>query len=305
MILTCPACDTKYVVKDGAIPAGGRQVRCAACKHSWHQDPEMAPPEAAPPETAPPETVVHADIGFPGDLGAPPPPQPDSWEAPTADVPQEAAADDSIAAEPQPSDDGMSAWGRVSEEPVTGGSPGASEPGAATPASDVAPTSYAADVEAPADAYPPSEEFAVYSPIAEDEPVRRRWPLVLVGILLIAAAAAAFWIFAPVGWKERVGLVEARSTQLQLMVTSQDRQLLRSGNELIAVSGRVINPTDKEQDVPPIQAELRDGQSRALVHRWTIAPPARVLAPRSSATFHSAEVDVPKGGDELTITLGG
>ena len=42
MILTCPACSTKYVVKDGAIPAGGRQVRCASCKHSWHQDPEEA-----------------------------------------------------------------------------------------------------------------------------------------------------------------------------------------------------------------------------------------------------------------------
>ena len=40
MILTCPNCGTQYVVKDGAIPPEGRQVRCAACKHSWHQDPE-------------------------------------------------------------------------------------------------------------------------------------------------------------------------------------------------------------------------------------------------------------------------
>ena len=40
MILTCPNCDTQYVVKDGAVPPEGRQVRCAACKHSWHQDPE-------------------------------------------------------------------------------------------------------------------------------------------------------------------------------------------------------------------------------------------------------------------------
>src|ERR1700759_3061246 len=40
MILTCPNCDTQYVVKDGAIPPGGRQVRCASCKHSWHQDSE-------------------------------------------------------------------------------------------------------------------------------------------------------------------------------------------------------------------------------------------------------------------------
>ena len=87
------------------------------------------------------------------------------------------------------------------------------------------------------------------------------------------------------------------------MITTNDRQPLESGNELIAISGRVINPTDQEQNVPPIHAELRDKQTKAVVHRWTIAPPARVLAPRSSASFNSAEIDVPKGGDELTITL--
>jgi predicted Zn finger-like uncharacterized protein len=42
MILTCPNCGTQYVVKDGAIPPQGRQVRCASCKHSWHEDPEPA-----------------------------------------------------------------------------------------------------------------------------------------------------------------------------------------------------------------------------------------------------------------------
>ena len=47
MILTCPSCGTQYVVKDGAIPPGGRQVRCASCKHSWHQNPD----ESAESET--------------------------------------------------------------------------------------------------------------------------------------------------------------------------------------------------------------------------------------------------------------
>lgn len=53
MILTCPECGTKYVVKDDAIPEGGRKVRCASCKHSWHQDPDAAPAEgpAADAET--------------------------------------------------------------------------------------------------------------------------------------------------------------------------------------------------------------------------------------------------------------
>ena len=42
MILTCPNCGTQYVVKDDAIPPEGRQVRCAACKHSWLQDAAVA-----------------------------------------------------------------------------------------------------------------------------------------------------------------------------------------------------------------------------------------------------------------------
>jgi hypothetical protein len=124
-------------------------------------------------------------------------------------------------------------------------------------------------------------------------------------LILVVAAAAAFWFLAPDAWKAKAGIAAANATPLQLMITTSDRQPLESGNELVAISGRVINPTDQEQNVPPIRAELRDKQTHAVVHRWTIAPPARVLAPRSSASFNSAEVDVPKGGDELTVTLGG
>ena len=39
MLLTCPECSVKYNVADGAIPAKGRTVRCAACGHSWSQMP--------------------------------------------------------------------------------------------------------------------------------------------------------------------------------------------------------------------------------------------------------------------------
>lgn len=65
MILECPECRTRYLVPDSAIGADGRTVRCASCRHSWHQLPEGTP---AP---APAADVIRADA-----YAAPPPPPP-------------------------------------------------------------------------------------------------------------------------------------------------------------------------------------------------------------------------------------
>jgi len=322
MILTCPACDTKYVVKDDAIPPGGRQVRCASCKHSWHQDPEG---------------MVVAAESVAVDFAGPPEPDAEVLEQPLAEAPPEMIEEGLIAGEPQPEmaeayrGDWTPPIADAPIEPVPADEVSMEEAAAVAdewrrsePGAEVAPAAeeqFVADEAPPAleeQPFPPEEtasavaepavaaeeEFVGYAPIEEDERPRRRWPLILGLIALIIAAAAAFWFLAPPEWKQRAGIAQAGATPLQLMITTNDRQPLESGNELIAISGRVINPNDQEQNVPPIHAELRDKQSKAVVHRWTIAPPARVLAPRSSASFNSAEIDVPKGGDELTITLG-
>ena len=293
MILTCPACDTKYVVKDGAIPPGGRQVRCASCKHSWHQDPDVA---VAEPATA-------ADVDF----GGPPVPPIDQQEEMVGTEPQQAIADKEVAGEPQPivEEAETSPWGAVSDEPAAASVAEVDVPDEV--AMEEAPAiadEWRASEEAPSPAEPAEEEFSAYAPITDDEDKKSRLPLIVGLIVLIAIAAAAFWFLAPPEWKARAGLAEAGSTPLQLMITTRERQTLQSGNELILISGRVINPTDSEQQVPPIKAELRDQETQKIVHRWTIAPPARVLAPGSSASFNSAEVDVPQGGELLTITLG-
>lgn len=277
MILTCPACATQYTVKEGAIPPAGRQVRCASCKHSWHQDPEgSAALSEAPSGEQNPEAV-----------GGPPQADPNHVEAPLSEIPEAAAAEGMIAEEPQPE---ITAFSSESESE-----------GQWSPPSDTAePVSD--------EQYEDHGSFASIPAMHDEDeaPGRGRALGWLIGVvLLVIVAAAAFWFLAPPDLKARAGIAGTGESPLELMLTTSDRQKLASGNELVAISGRIINPTDSEQAVPPIEAELRNKATRKLIYKWTIAPPARSLPPRGSASFNSAEVDIPQGGDELTVTLGG
>ncbi len=308
MILTCPSCGTQYVVKDGAIPPQGRQVRCASCKHSWHQDAEQSD-FADDGETLAEAAVIDPSTG--------PEAEERAYEeaALAAEGPVEEAAIDE-----RPDFDADVPSAEDAEAPPPGYAPidPVAPPGEPLVEPEEAPAAalYAQEA-AIEDAQAVNQEWTgtpaqpgyddEFSPFAFSEPEERqpRSTLfkVLLTALLIAALAAAFWFLAPPEWKQRIGIAAAGETPLQLMMTHSDRQKLASGNELLAVSGRVINPTDESQDVPPIQAQLRSSTGK-LVYSWTIAPPARTLPPGASATFNSAEVNVPAGGDELTITLG-
>jgi predicted Zn finger-like uncharacterized protein len=302
MILTCPSCGTQYVVKDGAIPPGGRQVRCASCKHSWHQNPEDSAETEAPGEEA-----GNLDQALPDEVPA----------EPAASLEDESIAEATLI-EPR---SGPEAEERAYEEarleggeepPTAGAAATADEPASPIDAnnqSDIArpePPAAAPQEEwaAPPEPEAQVDEFTPYAAPDELEP-RRRSPLlaIFLVIVIIIAGAAAFWFLAPPQLKARLGLAEVTSSPLALVTTHMDRQRLESGNELLTVTGRVINPTAREQDVPPLRAQLKTRAGK-VVYSWTIAPPARSLAPGASASFNSAEVNVPPGGDELTITLG-
>ena len=294
MILTCPECGTQYVVKDGAIPPQGRQVRCASCKHSWHQDPESS---EAPPEE---ESIAEAALIDPSSG-----PEAEERAYQEAALAGEAEPEEALAEQPEMVEQAEPETDYVSEEAVE---PRVEEIVEEAPPEPAATPDYqqplmakerAAPVETTVD-----DDFQPFRYEPDDEP-QGRSPLlkILLVAMVIAALAAAFWFLAPAEWKQRIGIAGAGETPLQLMMTHSDRQKLASGNELLAVSGRVINPTDENQNVPPIKAELRNASGK-LVYSWTIAPPARILPPGASATFNSAEVNVPAGGDELTITLG-
>ena len=299
MILTCPSCGTQYVVKDNAIPPEGRQVRCAACKHSWHQDPEEGAQEAEAPSAA-------SDAAREEMVGQTEP-EPDS-------APAEAGEDESLAEatliDPRSGPEAEErAYEEAAMEAETVG-PDADQPAETETPAEVQETQ-ASPTASPAEDWkePPEAEAApdVFSPFAEPdeiEPERRsRMTTIIIVALVVILLAALFWFFAPMELKARLGLAAGGTSPLALVTTHMDRQRLESGNELLTVTGRVVNPTTREQDVPPLRAQLKSRTGK-IVYSWTIAPPARSLPAGASASFNSAEVNVPPGGDELTITLG-
>lgn len=252
MIISCPACQTRYLVPDSAIGATGRQVRCASCRHSWFEEaPSIEIPaeyQQALAEPAAAQTPV-----------APRPPEPVATQP--ADIPPPP-----IPSAPEP----MRSFGDE-------------------------PTASAADDHDP---------FAHAPPFRPRRNRARFWTGAAIAFAVLALAAmAALLMFGGGGsLASRLGIT-APEVPLTIQVTRKpERRTMASGNELLAVTGRIINPTNTVQPVPDIRAELRDSQGRT-VYGWTITRPVRQLAAGASANFDSAAVDVPRGSRALNLSF--
>ncbi|GAA4750675.1 hypothetical protein GCM10023264_16550 [Sphingomonas daechungensis] len=282
MILTCPSCGTQYVVKDGAIPPSGRQVRCKACQHSWREMPpaegQVSEPEALMPEFAEPDI------------------QPIEASAESYSVAEEYS--DVAAEEVMPEEAALEESYR--EEETLAEAP-ASPP--IPPETEIPELAEAA----PSGRLEWVERDEDFSPFATRDDVgakpKRRLLIIILAILGIAAIVAAVWFLAPPELRQRLGIAGSGDTPLQLMMTHSDRTQLASGNEFLNISGRIINPTDEQQKIPPITAQLHDASGK-VVYKWTIPPPMKMLPPGGSASFNSAELNIPPAAQELTVTLG-
>ncbi len=182
-----------------------------------------------------------------------------------------------------------------------------------------APAPASADVAAPEAAPPPPEAFAADLPTAAPAPAvgdaplpfrrprrnpAKRWTLIAASaaVLMLAATASLAYFGLP-GWAQGLGL-PGMVTEPDLVIElppNQDHRELADGTIYFAASGVIINPTDREQRVPPILAELRDAQG-TIVYSWTIKPPVRMLPPNEKVNFSEAKLDIPRRATQLTVS---
>jgi len=193
----------------------------------------------------------------------------------------------------------------------------------AAPAAQAAPNAAPQTVEpVPPPATPENETYeddiqARYDRPQETAPIHDRQlahfrPRRRIGRLLtITLAVAALVVLAVIGaivavgpdkLAERIGLVPSPVPLVIEMTSKPERRETASGNELLAVTGRIVNPTDQPQTVRDIRAELRDTSGRT-VYSWTITRPVPMLVPGGSAEFDSAAVDIPRGAKNLHLSF--
>lgn len=154
---------------------------------------------------------------------------------------------------------------------------------------------------APPGSYPDYDAFAHEPPFRPRRNPARRWTIAAVAAgtaMLACLGGLAYWdapgfagqLFQPVA-----------PTPLKLVTKPVDRHTF-NGNEIFAVSGTVLNPTDTRQPIPDIRADLRDAQKR-IVFSWIIRPEAATLAPKAQIQFNSAKIDVPVNAQELMLSF--
>jgi len=334
MILTCPSCEKRFQVPDGALGESGRKVKCSSCSHVWFQAPVAPAGEAVKPEPAAevvvptpvkpvtaapcpttPDGDIAASLGIrskfrprPGDVKAIDDEAAAVKEADEAisdeaisdeAISDEAISDEAISDEAVSDDDVSDEIEERLREPVTDDGIVMPWPSQDDPARQAMP------------------EFDVKSVISKARAPQREakqrgglWVLIVVLVLAVVILLGLYQ------WRDLVmrsfpqtipayvaaGLVSApTSKDLKLEnVAFEVRQ--EGGDKVLYLSGRVVNTGPEMRQLPQLRGELLDADGQ-VVSFWLFPADASVLGPGETTTFEDAYRNPPIGGSETDLFI--
>lgn len=338
MILTCPACHTDYEVQDGMITANGRRVRCASCGHSWIAYPDSRDETETPvPESSDQEKTVSTsseealqEENTPKDKAAPSLSQQASSdkkeerEALTEPTSAESIKSDSYSEKVVPE--------KKEESSI------ASVPFLAALSAQEKSTSSDQENEDKEESFstqkPESEDFSAFSyklssntqsydfsndqdddlnrdydfrnhraslPANPTKPWMKSWVLGAAAALIVLLIAASTYYF--VHRKPSNAAFAATKTaenSLTIEHVTNERHRTNSNNELLSISGQIVNHDNKTLKVPDIRIDLLDDKGQS-VFNWIAPAPIASLKPDEVAQFDSATFNIPPNAKNISI----
>ncbi len=274
MILECPSCDARYELPENAFDKGGRDVRCANCKHTWYEDPKGLGAE-----------VNEADI---------PDEEEEDIDATLAalreELERENEESDSDNALP-PSENEFPAEEQMEQEDAEEKIPDAVVPNHG-------------EKEKPAKKVKKAKK-----PIS----FKSRLISYLVAFLTFFILTFAFMLIlkGPImsSFPAVLKLFQMAGTPINvagegLVIETLDAQLGQNdkGEITVGVSGRIVNLTDKVITAPNLVATLKDERG-VEGDSWIIFAPVNALAPDASFGFKSDYVGAPDNVISVVLTF--
>ncbi|MEO1199497.1 MAG: MJ0042-type zinc finger domain-containing protein [Pseudomonadota bacterium] len=279
MILTCPACDTRYTLKIQSLPLDGRQVKCAKCGHAWHAMPETSPP---PVES----NIEIADISGDTEAGTA-----SSFDTVTSDT-QEA----------ETFDEEFSAGAEIVEDESWDHSVFDDD-------GDVPESSETPDIESAAygRAWRASRRVGGLTSSSRNHGVIDRLKPAAIGSLVALAISGVLY-------REDVvravpsanGLYDLAGFGVNLrgldFVGVIPRKEIEGGVPILRVHGEVMNVADLPTVVPALRFALI-GDGGQELYSWSVEPEAVSLEPGDSLPFSTRLAAPPEAASDLVVTF--